>query len=207
MQIVMFLTLGLLVFPSHIVPVMGAGLLIALFLMFVARPISVLLCLAFSPLRLNERLMVSWVGLRGAVPIILATFPLLAHIPKAEMIFNVVFFIVLTSIIVQGMSIPFISKWLKVDAQVATKKVSPIAFDGLGEIDVSLEEVIVPYQSCAIGKPIFQLGVPDQCLIVLICRDEKFFIPNGKTILAEGDVLMLLANNQDISVLQKIIAS
>src|SRR6185295_1976295 len=97
MQIAMFLALGLLVFPSHLLPIVGLGLLSSLFLMLIARPVSVLVTLAFSRMGLNEKLMISWVGLRGAVPIVLATFPLLAGMPKSEIIFDLVFFIVLTS--------------------------------------------------------------------------------------------------------------
>jgi cell volume regulation protein A len=115
MQIAMFLTLGLQVFPAQLVSVAGTGLLLALFLMVCARPVAVFLTLAFTALTLRERTMVAWVGLRGAVPIILATFPLLAGIPQATMIFNLVFFIVLTSVLLQGTSIPLVARWLQVD--------------------------------------------------------------------------------------------
>jgi len=116
MQIVMFLTLGLQVFPSQLVPIVGVGLLLSLFLMVCARPISVMVTLSFARFSLREKLMVSWVGLRGAVPIILATFPLLAGVPRANLMFNLVFFIVLTSVLLQGTSIPLVARWLKVDA-------------------------------------------------------------------------------------------
>lgn len=116
MQITMFLTLGLQVFPSRLVPIMGVGLLIALFLILIARPVSVLISLALSPMSYQEKGLVSWVGLRGAVPIILATFPFLAGITKADTIFHVVFFIVLTSILLQGPFIPRVARWLKVEA-------------------------------------------------------------------------------------------
>ena len=116
MQILMFLTLGLQVFPSHIVPVIGIGLVLSMFLMLVARPVSVFLTLTPANFTLKEKLLISWVGLRGAVPIILATFPLIAGIPKAEMIFNLVFFIVLTSILLQGTSLPIVARWLGLTA-------------------------------------------------------------------------------------------
>ena len=112
MQTSMFLTLGLLVFPSHLVPVVGLGLLISVFLMLVARPLGVFLTLYFFKFSFKEKLMLSWVGLRGAAPIILATFPLLSGIPNADMIFNVVFFVVLTSALIQGTSIPLVARWL-----------------------------------------------------------------------------------------------
>jgi potassium/hydrogen antiporter len=116
MQILMFLTLGLQVFPSRIVPVIGVGLVLSIFLMVVARPASVFLTLLPAEFTLKEKLLISWVGLRGAVPIILATFPLIAGIPKAEMIFNLVFFIVLTSILLQGTSLPIVARWLGLSA-------------------------------------------------------------------------------------------
>ncbi|MDP2653115.1 MAG: potassium/proton antiporter [Candidatus Omnitrophota bacterium] len=207
MQIVMFLALGLLVFPSRIIPVIGVGLLISVFLMAVARPLSVFLCLAFSRLQINEKAMLSWVGLRGAVPIILATFPLIEKIPQADTIFNIVFFTVLTSILLQGTSIPAVSRWLKVDAPFVNKRIYPIEIDSsTSGIDANLEDVIVPFESDVIGKRLFQVGVPENCLVVLICRDEKFLIPNGKTELQGGDVLLTLGNKEDISALQKALA-
>src|SRR5690606_8260804 len=125
---VMFLTLGLLVFPSRLPPIMGAGLLTAAFLMFVARPVAVFVALLPVRMALREKLMVAWVGLRGAVPIILATFPLLARVPQADLFFNLVFFIVLTSVLLQGTSIPFIARWLRVDAPFKRKFHSPLEF-------------------------------------------------------------------------------
>ena len=123
MQIAMFLTLGLLVFPSRLVPIIGVGLLIAGWLMFVARPISIFMGLMPSALNWREKTFISWVGLRGAAPIILATFPLLAGLQQANLIFNVVFFVVLTSVLLQGTSIPLIARWLKVDAPAIPKRV------------------------------------------------------------------------------------
>ncbi len=205
MQIVMFLALGLLVFPSQIIPFMGVGLLIAVFLMIVARPLSVFICLLFNRMNINEKLMISWVGLRGAVPIILAIFPMTAGIPNAEMIFNIVFFIVLTSILLQGTSVPWVSRLLKVDVPFKAKRSYPLAFEQTGDIDASLEELIVPFNSEVAGKKIFEIGLPMECLIALLGRDDKFFIPSGATVLEEGDVLMVLASKENISRLQSIL--
>src|SRR5690606_19946278 len=105
-QIILFLTLGLLVFPSHILPVFGVGVLISGFLILVARPISVLLALVPFKMKPRRRAYVAWVGLRGAVPIVFATYPMLAGIEKADMIFNIVLFISVTSVLIQGTSIP-----------------------------------------------------------------------------------------------------
>ena len=114
MQITMFLTLGLLVFPRRLPAIAGIGLIVSLFLIFVARPISVFASLLFAKLNYRRKAMISWVGLRGAAPIILATFPLVAGIPKADTIFNLVFFIVLTSVLLQGTTITQTARWLKV---------------------------------------------------------------------------------------------
>jgi len=207
MQIVMFLALGLLVFPSKVVPIIGVGLVISIFLMFIARPVSVFICLFFARMDIREKTVVAWVGLRGAVPIILATFPLLAGTPKAETIFNIVFFIVLTSILFQGTTIPIVSKWLGVDGPIQRKRTYPIEFEHTAELNAELEDVIVPYSSAVIGKPIFEIGTPPGCLIVLISREDKFFIPNGATILQGGDVLLVLTDKQDLQQLQGILAT
>jgi cell volume regulation protein A len=114
MQVTMFLALGLQVFPARLVPIAGAGILISLFLIFIARPASVHTALAFSPVSLREQTLVAWAGLRGAVPIILATFPLVAGIEKADMIFHMVFFIALTSVVMQGTAIPWLTRLLKI---------------------------------------------------------------------------------------------
>jgi len=114
MQVTMFLMLGLQVFPARLVPIAWAGLLISLFLIFVARPASVHMALAFSPISLREQTLVAWAGLRGAVPIILATFPLVAGIQQADTIFHLVFFIALTSVVIQGTAIPWLTRLLKI---------------------------------------------------------------------------------------------
>jgi cell volume regulation protein A len=115
MQVTMFLMLGLQVFPARLVPIAWVGLLVSLFLIFVARPASVHAALAFSPMPFREQTLVAWAGLRGAVPIILATFPLLAGIQQADTIFHMVFFIALTSVVMQGTAIPWITRALKIE--------------------------------------------------------------------------------------------
>ena len=114
MQVTMFLALGLQVFPARLLPIAGVGLLVSLFLIFVARPASVHVALAFAPMSFREQTLVAWAGLRGAVPIILATFPLVAGIGTADTIFHLVFFISLTSVVIQGTAIPWITRMLKI---------------------------------------------------------------------------------------------
>lgn len=205
MQITMFLTLGLLVYPSHIVPVIAGGLLTALVLIVLARPIASFLCLLPFKYDLNEKTMVSWVGLKGAVPIILATFPMLAQIPQAEMIFNIVFFVVLTSVLIQGTSIPFIAKKLKLSVPFGDKRIYPIEFEKTEGIDASLEELIVPADSMAVGKQVYEIKAPPRCLIVLIARKDKYFIPKGSTVIEAGDIFLVLAGEEDLAALQAIL--
>ncbi len=204
-QIAMFITLGLLVFPSHLVPLIGAGLLITLLLMVVARPVSVLLCLLPFKFSLPKKIMVSWVGLRGSVPIILATFPFTAGLAQADVYFNVVFFVVIASVFIQGTSIPIVSKMLKLNAPFMDRKPYPIEFEKVEGIDADLNDLIVPYNSEAIGKTIRDLNVPEKCLIMLISRNDKFVIPAGSTVIQGGDVLLVLANAEDFSILHRAI--
>src|SRR2546421_11499380 len=110
----MFLILRLLVFPSRLPPVVRSGLLITAVAVFLARPVSVLISLLPVKMPLQEKLFVSWVGLRGAVPIVLATFPLLAGLPRASLLFDLVFFVVFASVLLQGTSVPFVARWLGV---------------------------------------------------------------------------------------------
>ncbi|RJP29090.1 MAG: potassium/proton antiporter [Candidatus Omnitrophota bacterium] len=206
MQIAMFLTLGLLVFPSRIIPIMGVGLLIATILIFLARPISVFLCLMPFKFNLAEKTMISWVGLRGAVPIILATFPLLSGIVQAHAIFNIVFFVVLTSVLIQGTSIPLMSKILGVNVPLDVRKKYPIDFEYAEGIDASLTDLIVPYNSGTVGQTIAAINIPPKALIVLISREDKFIVPNGSTVIEGGDVFLVLANEEDLRILQRTLS-
>ena len=205
-QITMFLTLGLLVFPSHVVPVLGAGLLVSAFLMLIARPLSVFLSLSLARLRWNEKMFVSWVGLRGAAPIILATFPLLAGIPDAELLFNLVFFIVLTSALLQGWSIPFAARLFNVDAPFERKRRYPIEFAPVEGVDTDLVDLIVPYNSAVIGKSIVEIGMPRDSLVVLISRNDSFVVPSGGTMLQEGDTILVLVNKENLTEVRSILS-
>jgi cell volume regulation protein A len=198
-QITMFLTLGLLVFPSRILPVLGTGLACSAFLMFVARPASVFLTLSLSRLGWRAKTLVSWVGLRGAVPIILATFPLIAGIPEAEMIFNVVFFIVLTSALLQGSSIPFVARLLRLQAPIAQRRKYPIEFAPLEGVDTELVDLFIPFGGAASEKSIVELGLPKDSLIVLLSRGDRYIVPSGGTVLEEGDVVLVLVNRDNLA--------
>jgi cell volume regulation protein A len=205
MQIAMFVTLGLLVFPSRLVPLAGTGLLLTFLLMAVARPVSVFLCLWPFHMSFKKKAMLAWVGLRGSVPIILATFPLTAGVPQAETYFNVVFFVVIASVFIQGTSISTVSKLLKLAVPLTGRKNYPIEFERREGIDAELIDIIVPYNSEAVGKMIRDLNVPEKCLIMLISRNDKFVIPSGATAIDGGDVLLVLAKETDLAALQQTV--
>jgi potassium/hydrogen antiporter len=197
MQIVLFLTLGLLVFPTHVYPVMGVGVLISLFLILFARPIGVFLSLIFFKMKMRKRLYISWVGLRGAVPIVFATYPLLAGIDKANMIFNIVFFISVTSILIQGTTLTLVAKWLHV---ALPEKVKP-----LSEVDklisempkTALKEVEIKTNWSSVNKKIVDLGFPKNAIIAMIKRNEKYLTPNGATVIDAHDTLVILSENEE----------
>lgn len=207
MQIAMFLTLGLLVFPKHLVPVMGVGFVLSVFLMFIARPLSVLLSLALADMKFKEKLMVSWGGLRGAVPIILATFPLIAGFPKSEIIFDLVFFIVLTSILLQGTTISLVARWLKVDEPVVEKKPHPLKLEPTAALNSQLVNLEIPPNSPVADKKILEVGFPDNALVVLISRNQEYLVPRGDTRLREGDTLLMLADEDDLKRTRSIFQS
>jgi cell volume regulation protein A len=195
MQIAMFLTLGLQVFPTQLVPIAGPGLLLALFLMVCARPIAVFLTLAFTRLPPKDKAMVAWVGLRGAVPIILATFPLLAGVPQAAMIFNLVFFIVLTSVLLQGTSIPLVARWLKVDEPLKRRLDASPSWDAPARLKSGLIEVTIPESSVAVGQRVLDLGLPPRTFLLLIGRNGQCFVPDGSTVLEAHDSLLVFTDH------------
>jgi cell volume regulation protein A len=206
-QITMFLALGLLVFPSQLLPVIGVGLLVSAFLMFVARPLSVFAVLFSTQFGWREKAFASWVGLRGAVPIILATFPLLASLPAASMLFNLVFFIVFTSVLFQGWSIPVVARFLKVDAPMEKKRRYPLEFDRMEGIDAELVELVVPFKSDMAGKSIVDLHMPYGSIIVLVGRGDEFIVPQGDTQLQEGDTLLALVHPDDLPRVRQIFSA
>lgn len=193
MQIVMFLLLGLLANPMRIMQVAPLALLLSAFLMFVARPLAVLISLSFTRrMKLNEKLFVGWVGLRGALPIILATIPIIANAPSADRIFDYVFFIVLTSVLIQGWSLPWVARKLKV---IIPPGSSELVKKTPGTKD--LLEVIVQPTAAAAGKAVVDLGLPRTALIVLLRRGGESFIPEGSTRIMPGDDLVIATRKRD----------
>lgn len=194
MQIAMFLTLGLLVFPSQIVPLIGQGLLGAFALVFLARPASVFLALARSRFNAREKLMISWTGLRGAVPIVLATFPLLAGIERANFMFNIVFFIVLVSVLVQGTSIRLVADFLGLNAGTPETDHHSLEFIPAVGPESQVTDLVVPIGAKAAGHTIRDLDLPNNVLVILVERNGEQIVPSGATVIRAGDHLRVLAN-------------
>lgn len=198
MQIVLFLTLGLLVFPTQIIPYIGIGLLISLFLIVVARPVSVFLSLMFFKMKLRRRVYISWVGLRGAVPIVFATYPLLEGIEKANMIFNIVFFISVTSILIQGTTLSIVAKWLKVALPEQAKKLTATDLLLAENPKAEMKEILISSNSFAVDKKIVELGFPKNAIIAMIIRDDGYITPNGATKIEAQDTLIVLADRPNV---------
>ncbi|WP_335967245.1 potassium/proton antiporter [Galbibacter sp. PAP.153] len=196
MQIVLFLTLGLLVTPSQMVPIIGVGIVIAFFLIFIARPISVFISLAFFKMKMRRRVYISWVGLRGAVPIVFATYPLLAGIEKASLIFNIVFFVSLISVLLQGTTLSVVAKWLHVSMPQPETQTSQVEALMAEKSKSIMREVPIRTGNPFIGKPIVEIGFPKAAIIAMIMRGEKFLTPDGSTVIKEGDILVILAENE-----------
>lgn len=140
----------------------------------------------------KEKLLVSWIGLRGAAPIILATFPFAQGVEGSDKIFHLVFFTVLVSLLIQGTSVPQVVRWLGLDAPLEQRASYPFEFENREQSDSNLLEFIVPYGSDTVGKFVYSLNFPENSLITLIYRGDKHIVPTGKTKLEEGDVLLIL---------------
>lgn len=196
-QIVMFLTLGLLVNPRDLLPVAGLGLLVGIFMILFARPVSVFLCLApFRRMSTKAKLYVSWVGLRGAVPIIFATYPLIAQVQYATLIFNVVFFITIVSLLTQGTTVSYMAKLLGLSEQ-EKKQNNDFGMELPEEIKSAMSEIEVIPSLLANGNHLMDLTLPDNTLVVMVKRDKHFFIPRGRTKLNEGDKLLVITDNDE----------
>lgn len=204
-EVLMFLVLGLLVYPSRIVPVIPEGLMISMCLIFVARPLSVFVSLLFARLNFREKLMISWTGLRGAAPIILATFPLLAHIPHSEVFFNIVFFIVLTSVLLQGTFLPLVARLLKLNEPLPQRRVHHLQFAHANPDGTRLEEFIIPYTSQNVGKRISELPWPKDSLAIMIYRGDDYFVPQGSTKLEAGDVILVVISEKNQNEVSEIL--
>lgn len=208
-QIVMFLALGLLVNPSELLPVAGIGLLIGAFMVVVARPLSVLISLLpFRKFSFRGRLFTSFVGLRGAVPIIFATYPLIEGLPQARMMFNVVFFITILSLAIQGTMIPMVAGWLKLDLPFKEKeKLKEFDVEFSDDIKSVMSEMRVSATMLKNGSRLMDITIPDHVLVAMVKRNGRYFIPRGNTHLAEGDSILIITDDEHTLEQAKIIMS
>ncbi|MEG0498896.1 MAG: potassium/proton antiporter, partial [Alistipes sp.] len=193
-QIVLFLTLGLLVNIDELLDtkVLLLGTLIGAFMIFVARPVTVFTCLApFRSFSAKARLYVSWVGLRGAVPIIFATYPILAGVADADLLFNVVFLVTIISLIVQGTTVSGMAYLLGLGFE---QKESAFDVNVHDDIKSALTEVEVNRAMLRSGHTLSKMTLPDNTLVMLVCRDGDYFVPQGKTKLLQGDKLLVISD-------------
>jgi cell volume regulation protein A len=186
-QIVLFVMLGLLSFPSRLLAVAWEGLLIALVLILVARPLAVWASL--WPFRFSRRELsfLSWVGLKGAVPITLATFPLLAGVPKSAQIFNAVFFVVLLSALCQGWSLPLVARWLRIGRPADPAPALSVEINALRHVDSEIVDYTVKARTHVAGQRLRDLALPDGVVVSLIVREREVVMPRGSTVLMPGD--------------------
>ena len=206
MQIVMFIMLGLLVNPRELLPVIYIGIGTALFIIFIARPIAVFLSLLGSKISPREQIFIAWTGLKGAVPIILGTYPLLNGYDKGQFIFNLIFFVVIVSVLLQGKTLAPVARLLKVDKISQPVPDYPLEFTKKRENqDDSTREIVIKSGSEIIGYKVKELGLPSNILILLIYREDNFITPDGKTEIKENDRLLLYGDDDKLDESEKIL--
>ena len=196
MQIVLFTMLGLLALPTHLWEVKWFGLSVALFLMFAARPLATFTVMLGSGFSAKERTLISWVGLRGGAPIMLATFPLMAQIENSDLMFHVVFFIVITSVLFQGMTIMPVAKLLNLNAPLHKTPKSPLSIDETGDKNAISREFTVSENINELS--IAEIKVPEGLLILMIRRRENIIVPRGDTKLYTGDIMTVLGSHDTV---------
>jgi potassium/hydrogen antiporter len=207
MQILMFVILGLLVFPSELFnpAILIQGILISVILMLVARPVAVFLSTIKMDYSQKERIFLSWAGLKGAVPIILATFPLLAGIEDSHQIFNVVFFVVLTSALIQGSTIPMLANKLGLNGPKKTIPMQSLELISLGKADAEMIEYEMESDNAIVGKTLVDIPFPEGTLVNAIIRNGKLMAPTGNTVIMTGDFLYILSERKNKPKLKKLL--
>lgn len=194
LQIILFLTLGLLVNPSELVDVSLFSLAIAVFMMLVARPVSVFFCLLpYHKIPLKAKTFLSWVGLRGAVPIIFATYPIINGVEGADLLFNIVFFITLLSLTVQGTTISLVAKKLQLDMP-EEKSGNEFGVEIPEELGSKLKEVTLEESMLENGNLLSEMNIPKGTLVMMVKRGKTILVPNGQLPLEKGDILLCLSS-------------
>ena len=195
-QIIMFLCLGLLVNPHEMLEVAVVALLIGVFMIVVGRPLSVFLCLLpfGKRITLKSRLFVSWVGLRGAVPIIFATYPVVANVPGAHVIFNIVFFITIVSLVIQGTTVSWVARLLGLSTPLE-KTGNDFGVELPEEIDSNLHDMTITQEMLEQADTLKDMNLPKGTLVMIVKRGDEYLIPNGTLKLHAGDKLLLISEN------------
>lgn len=205
MQILMFMILGLLVFPAQFTfSIMLQGLLLSIILILVARPLAVFLSVIGMKYDFKEKIFLSWAGLRGAVPIVLATFPMLAGITNSQLFFNVVFFVVLTSALIQGSTISHVARWLGL---TMAKKVQPshsLELVSIGKSNAEIIEFVIDEDNVMNGMKLENISFPNQVLVNAIIRDNQLITPTGKTEILANDLLYVLTSRESKKQLKEL---
>jgi cell volume regulation protein A len=202
-QLVMFLALGLLVFPHQLGDFVWQGTLIALVLVFVARPLAVTVATAFAPLSFGDRLVLGWAGLRGAVPVVLATFPVIEDVPGSLTFFNIAFFAVLLSTLVQGSSFEPLAKWLGATTEEPALPAPLVEVGTIRQLGADVVEVEIAEGDAAIGVRVRDLGLPRDALVNVLVRGEEALPPRGSTRLEAGDRLYIVARQGALEAIEE----
>ncbi len=192
MQWLVFMTLGLMVIPHSLWTLAPIGMLLTILLMLVVRPLAVWACLWPFKMPLSHIMMVSWGGLKGAAPIVLATFPYMAGLNQAPLLFHLVFFVVAASVLIQGTTIRWVATYLGVHRAAPPPRDYPLQLDTGHPLGAELSELEIPYESDWVHQSISTIGLPSHCLVVMVARDGKWTIPSAKTPIQGGDTWLIL---------------
>ncbi|MGN0920596.1 MAG: potassium/proton antiporter [Cellvibrio sp.] len=206
-QITMFVVLGLLINPLTLLDVWWQGLLLAFVLIFIARPLAVVPVLRLFKFTNREITLISWVGLRGSVPIILAIYPLIYGLPNAPLIFSVVFFVVLISATIQGSTLPWVARRLELTEDAPASPAASLEITALNNVDAEIVEYALGNQCRAAGRRLSQSALPEGTVVAMITRGQSVIPPRGSTLLQEGDHLFIVTKPETRAFIDQVFST